>query len=131
MDSGLVPLMGSGPPFAPTLAWVHQKVTPTIHIDIVWVMELDVRKINGHESSSNYVSLIGKRCMAFKVNLVFAGFSLTLILMSFPDVRCGDILLAVNGRCTSGIPYNLLVRMLKELKGRVVLTIVSWPGSFL
>ncbi|XP_073501591.1 E3 ubiquitin-protein ligase LNX isoform X1 [Phyllobates terribilis] len=46
-------------------------------------------------------------------------------------IRCGDILLAVNGRCTSGIPYNLLVRMLKELKGRVVLTIVSWPGSFL
>ncbi|KAM3938163.1 E3 ubiquitin-protein ligase LNX isoform 2-T6 [Leptodactylus fuscus] len=46
-------------------------------------------------------------------------------------IRCGDVLLAVNGRCTSGIPYNLLVRMLKELKGRVVLTIVSWPGSFL
>ncbi|KAM4053318.1 E3 ubiquitin-protein ligase LNX isoform 2-T2 [Anomaloglossus baeobatrachus] len=46
-------------------------------------------------------------------------------------IRCGDILLAVNGRCTFGIPYNLLVRMLKELKGRVVLTIVSWPGSFL
>ncbi|XP_066429175.1 E3 ubiquitin-protein ligase LNX isoform X2 [Eleutherodactylus coqui] len=46
-------------------------------------------------------------------------------------IRCGDILLAVNGRCTSGIPYNLLVRMLKELKGRVVLSIVSWPGSFL
>ncbi|XP_073439647.1 E3 ubiquitin-protein ligase LNX isoform X2 [Dendrobates tinctorius] len=46
-------------------------------------------------------------------------------------IRCGDILLAVNGRCTSGIPYNHLVRMLKELKGRVVLTVVSWPGSFL
>ncbi|KAG8591873.1 hypothetical protein GDO81_000341 [Engystomops pustulosus] len=46
-------------------------------------------------------------------------------------IRCGDIILAVNGRSTSGIPYNLLVRMLKELKGRVVLTIVSWPGSFL
>ncbi|XP_069833725.1 E3 ubiquitin-protein ligase LNX isoform X2 [Dendropsophus ebraccatus] len=46
-------------------------------------------------------------------------------------IRCGDILLAVNGRCTSGIPYNILVRMLKELRGRVVLTIVSWPGSFL
>ncbi|XP_063776994.1 E3 ubiquitin-protein ligase LNX isoform X2 [Pseudophryne corroboree] len=46
-------------------------------------------------------------------------------------IRCGDILMAVNGRCTSVIPYSLLVRMLKELKGRVVLTIVSWPGSFL
>ncbi|XP_018085426.1 E3 ubiquitin-protein ligase LNX isoform X2 [Xenopus laevis] len=46
-------------------------------------------------------------------------------------IRCGDILLEVNGRCTSGIPYNSLVRMLKEIKGRVVLTIVSWPGSYL
>ncbi|KAM4709485.1 E3 ubiquitin-protein ligase LNX [Discoglossus pictus] len=46
-------------------------------------------------------------------------------------IRCGDMLLAVNGRCTSGIPYSCLVKMLKEIKGRVVLTIVSWPGSFL
>ncbi|XP_068134665.1 E3 ubiquitin-protein ligase LNX isoform X2 [Hyperolius riggenbachi] len=46
-------------------------------------------------------------------------------------IRCGDMLLAVNGRCTSGITYSYLVRMLKELRGRVVLTIVSWPGSFL
>ncbi|XP_040190786.1 E3 ubiquitin-protein ligase LNX isoform X3 [Rana temporaria] len=45
-------------------------------------------------------------------------------------IRCGDMLLAVNGRCTSGMTYSQLVRMLKELKGRVVLTIVSWPGSF-
>lgn len=45
-------------------------------------------------------------------------------------IRCGDMLLAVNGRCTSGLTYTQLVRMLKELKGRVVLTIVSWPGSF-
>ncbi|KAM5192767.1 E3 ubiquitin-protein ligase LNX isoform 2-T2 [Mantella aurantiaca] len=45
-------------------------------------------------------------------------------------IRCGDMLLAVNGRCTSGMTYSHLVRMLKELKGRVVLTIVSWPGSF-
>ncbi|MEE6462058.1 hypothetical protein FKM82_001474 [Ascaphus truei] len=46
-------------------------------------------------------------------------------------IRCGDILLVVNGRCTLGIPYHCLVRMLKEIKGRVALTIVSWPGSFL
>ncbi|KAM8940510.1 E3 ubiquitin-protein ligase LNX [Pelodytes ibericus] len=46
-------------------------------------------------------------------------------------IRCGDILLAVNGRCTSGISHDCLVRMLKEIKGRVLLTIVSWPGSFL
>ncbi|KAG8453674.1 hypothetical protein GDO86_000345 [Hymenochirus boettgeri] len=46
-------------------------------------------------------------------------------------IRCGDILLAVNRRCTSGMPYKSLVRMLKEIKGRVVLTIVSWPGSYI
>ncbi|CAH2300203.1 E3 ubiquitin- ligase LNX isoform X1 [Pelobates cultripes] len=46
-------------------------------------------------------------------------------------IRCGDILLAVNGRCTSGISHDCLVRMLKEIRGRVLLTIVSWPGSSL
>ncbi|KAM9329813.1 E3 ubiquitin-protein ligase LNX [Gastrophryne carolinensis] len=46
-------------------------------------------------------------------------------------IRCGDMLLAVNGRCTSVMTYSHLVRMLKELRGRVVLTIASWPGSFL
>ncbi|XP_029443480.1 E3 ubiquitin-protein ligase LNX isoform X4 [Rhinatrema bivittatum] len=46
-------------------------------------------------------------------------------------IRCGDILLAVNGKSTSGMTHYYLVKMLKELKGRVALTIVSWPGSFL
>uniref|UniRef100_A0A8C5MA80 Ligand of numb-protein X 1 n=1 Tax=Leptobrachium leishanense TaxID=445787 RepID=A0A8C5MA80_9ANUR len=47
------------------------------------------------------------------------------------SIRCGDILLAVNGRSTSGISHDCLVRMLKEIRGRVLLTIVSWPGSLL
>ncbi|XP_005517772.1 PREDICTED: E3 ubiquitin-protein ligase LNX isoform X2 [Pseudopodoces humilis] len=46
-------------------------------------------------------------------------------------IRCGDILLAVNGRNTSGMMHACLARMLKELKGKVTLTIVSWPGTFL
>uniref|UniRef100_A0A8C5KDF2 Ligand of numb-protein X 1 n=1 Tax=Jaculus jaculus TaxID=51337 RepID=A0A8C5KDF2_JACJA len=46
-------------------------------------------------------------------------------------IRCGDILLAVNGRSTSGMTHACLARMLKELKGRITLTIVSWPGTFL
>ncbi|KAM6136600.1 E3 ubiquitin-protein ligase LNX isoform 2-T2 [Phoenicopterus ruber ruber] len=46
-------------------------------------------------------------------------------------IRCGDILLAVNGRNTSGIVHACLARMLKELKGKITLTIVSWPGTFL
>ncbi|XP_003471706.2 E3 ubiquitin-protein ligase LNX isoform X1 [Cavia porcellus] len=46
-------------------------------------------------------------------------------------IRCGDILLAVNGRSTSGMMHAFLTRMLKEIKGRITLTIVSWPGTFL
>ncbi|XP_011821906.1 PREDICTED: E3 ubiquitin-protein ligase LNX isoform X2 [Mandrillus leucophaeus] len=46
-------------------------------------------------------------------------------------IRCGDILLAVNGRSTSGMTHACLARLLKELKGRITLTIVSWPGTFL
>ncbi|XP_030904768.2 E3 ubiquitin-protein ligase LNX isoform X1 [Melopsittacus undulatus] len=46
-------------------------------------------------------------------------------------IRCGDMLLAVNGRNTSGMPHACLARMLKELKGKITLTIVSWPGTFL
>ncbi|XP_076873211.1 E3 ubiquitin-protein ligase LNX isoform X1 [Brachyhypopomus gauderio] len=46
-------------------------------------------------------------------------------------IRCGDILLEVNGRSTWGMTHTALVRLLKELRGRVTLTIVSWPGSLL
>ncbi|XP_040822602.1 E3 ubiquitin-protein ligase LNX isoform X2 [Ochotona curzoniae] len=46
-------------------------------------------------------------------------------------IRCGDILLAVNGRSTSGMTHTCLARMLKELKGRITLTLASWPGTFL
>uniref|UniRef100_A0A8C5RT62 Ligand of numb-protein X 1 n=1 Tax=Laticauda laticaudata TaxID=8630 RepID=A0A8C5RT62_LATLA len=46
-------------------------------------------------------------------------------------IRCGDILLAVNSRNISGMAYASLARMLKELKGKLTLTIVSWPGTFL
>lgn len=46
-------------------------------------------------------------------------------------IRCGDILLAVNGRSTSGMTHACLARTLKELKGRITLTIASWPGTFL
>ncbi|XP_007440343.1 E3 ubiquitin-protein ligase LNX-like [Python bivittatus] len=46
-------------------------------------------------------------------------------------MRCGDILLAVNGRNISGMVHACLARMLKELKGKLTLTIVSWPGTFL
>ncbi|XP_060773376.1 E3 ubiquitin-protein ligase LNX isoform X2 [Neoarius graeffei] len=46
-------------------------------------------------------------------------------------IRCGDILLEVNGKSTWGMTHTSLVRLLKELRGRITLTIVSWPGSLL
>ncbi|XP_072295519.1 E3 ubiquitin-protein ligase LNX isoform X2 [Eucyclogobius newberryi] len=46
-------------------------------------------------------------------------------------IRCGDILLEVNGKNTWGMTHTALVRLLKELRGRITLTIVSWPGSLL
>ncbi|XP_061086317.1 E3 ubiquitin-protein ligase LNX isoform X1 [Conger conger] len=46
-------------------------------------------------------------------------------------IRCGDILLEVNGKSTWGMTHSMLVRLLKELRGRITLTVVSWPGSLL
>uniref|UniRef100_UPI0037E972DD E3 ubiquitin-protein ligase LNX isoform X3 n=1 Tax=Semicossyphus pulcher TaxID=241346 RepID=UPI0037E972DD len=46
-------------------------------------------------------------------------------------IRCGDILLEVNGKSTWGMTHTALVRLLKELRGRITLTIVSWPGSLM
>ncbi|XP_034036398.1 E3 ubiquitin-protein ligase LNX isoform X2 [Thalassophryne amazonica] len=46
-------------------------------------------------------------------------------------IRCGDILLEVNGTSTWGMTHTALVRLLKELRGKITLTIVSWPGSLL
>ncbi|XP_019752573.1 E3 ubiquitin-protein ligase LNX isoform X1 [Hippocampus comes] len=46
-------------------------------------------------------------------------------------IRCGDILLEVNGKSTWGMTHMALVRLLKELRGRITLTIVSWPGSLM
>lgn len=46
-------------------------------------------------------------------------------------IRCGDILLEVNGKSTWGMTHTALVRFLKELRGRITLTIVSWPGSLM
>lgn len=44
-------------------------------------------------------------------------------------LRCGDVILAVNGRNTSGITHSCLVKILKEIRGKVTLTVASWPGS--
>ncbi|XP_041089111.1 ligand of Numb protein X 2a isoform X3 [Polyodon spathula] len=45
--------------------------------------------------------------------------------------RCGDMIVAVNGLSTVGMSHSALVPMLKEQRNKVVLTVVSWPGSLL
>ncbi len=47
----------------------------------------------------------------------------------FFPISCGDILLEVNGTSTWGMTHTALVRLLKELRGRITLTIVSWPEA--
>lgn len=43
--------------------------------------------------------------------------------------RGGDILLAANGYSMENVTHNHAVAMLKSIKGRVTLKIVSWPGT--
>ncbi|XP_028826477.1 ligand of Numb protein X 2a isoform X2 [Denticeps clupeoides] len=44
-------------------------------------------------------------------------------------LKCGDMIIAVNGLPTAGMSHSALVPMLKEQRSRVALTVVSWPGS--
>ncbi|CAL8402421.1 ligand of Numb protein X 2a isoform X1 [Gadus morhua] len=44
-------------------------------------------------------------------------------------LKCGDMIVAVNGLSTAGMSHSALVPMLKEQRSRVALTVVSWPGS--
>ncbi|XP_020832926.1 ligand of Numb protein X 2-like isoform X2 [Phascolarctos cinereus] len=44
-------------------------------------------------------------------------------------LKCGDEIVAVNGTPAAGMSNAQLIPMLKELRNRVALTVVSWPGS--
>ncbi|KPP62809.1 ligand of Numb protein X 2-like [Scleropages formosus] len=44
-------------------------------------------------------------------------------------LKCGDMIVSVNGLSTEGMSHSVLVPMLKEQRSRVALTVVSWPGS--
>ncbi|KAL4660161.1 ligand of Numb protein X 2 isoform X1 [Arapaima gigas] len=44
-------------------------------------------------------------------------------------LKCGDMIVSVNGVPTEGMSHSVLVPMLKEQRNRVALTVVSWPGS--
>nr|XP_033803825.1 ligand of Numb protein X 2 isoform X2 [Geotrypetes seraphini] len=44
-------------------------------------------------------------------------------------LKCGDMIIAVNGLSTVGMSHSALVPMLKEQRSKVTLTVISWPGS--
>ncbi|XP_051543336.1 ligand of Numb protein X 2-like isoform X3 [Myxocyprinus asiaticus] len=46
-------------------------------------------------------------------------------------LKCGDMIVTVNGLSTAGMSHSALVPMLKEQRSRVALTVVSWPGSLI
>ncbi|XP_005993012.1 ligand of Numb protein X 2a [Latimeria chalumnae] len=46
-------------------------------------------------------------------------------------LKCGDMIVAVNGLSTVGMSHSALVPMLKEQRNKVTLTVVSWPGSLI
>ncbi|XP_003477453.2 ligand of Numb protein X 2 [Cavia porcellus] len=44
-------------------------------------------------------------------------------------LKCGDMIVAVNGLSTAGMSHSALVPMLKEQRNKVTLTVICWPGS--
>lgn len=44
-------------------------------------------------------------------------------------LKCGDMIVAVNGLSTIGMSHSALVPMLKEQRNKVTLTVICWPGS--
>ncbi|KAM4796817.1 ligand of Numb protein X 2 [Rhinophrynus dorsalis] len=44
-------------------------------------------------------------------------------------LKCGDMIVAVNGLATVGMSHSALVPMLKEQRSKVTLSVISWPGS--
>ncbi|XP_078246134.1 ligand of Numb protein X 2 isoform X2 [Pogona vitticeps] len=44
-------------------------------------------------------------------------------------LKCGDMIVAVNGLSTVGMSHSALVPMLKEQRSKVTLTVICWPGS--
>lgn len=44
-------------------------------------------------------------------------------------LKCGDMIMAVNGLSTVGMSHSALVPMLKEQRNKVTLTVICWPGS--
>ncbi|TSK98436.1 Ligand of Numb protein X 2 [Bagarius yarrelli] len=70
----------------------------------------------------------------YEDNHVNQAFFIKTIVLGTPAyydgrLKCGDMIVAVNGLPTAGMSHSALVPMLKEQRSRVALTVVSWPGS--
>ncbi|NXY80825.1 LNX2 protein, partial [Alcedo cyanopectus] len=46
-------------------------------------------------------------------------------------LKCGDMIVAVNGLSTVGMSHSALIPMLKEQRNKVTLTVICWPGSLI
>ncbi|XP_069747611.1 ligand of Numb protein X 2a isoform X4 [Narcine bancroftii] len=46
-------------------------------------------------------------------------------------LKCGDMIVAVNGLSTASMSHSALVPMLKEQRNKVTLTVITWPGSLI
>lgn len=119
----------------------NDNMTPSSNWSPTWVMWLGLTRY-----FRNYKDIVLRRNTAGSLGFCIVGgyeenngnkpFFIKSIVEGMPAyndgrIRCGDILLAVNGRSTSGMTPACLTRMLKDLKGRITLTILSWPGTFL
>ncbi|GCB70281.1 hypothetical protein scyTo_0008538 [Scyliorhinus torazame] len=96
---------------------------------LYWCKDIGLRR---NTSGSLGFSIVG----GYEENYGSQPFFIKSIVYGLPAyndgrLRCGDMILAVNGRSTSGISHPCLVKMLKEARGKVMLTVASWPGSHL
>ncbi|XP_059380667.1 ligand of Numb protein X 2a isoform X1 [Carassius carassius] len=83
----------------------------------------------GHPGSWGF-SIVG----GYEENHSNQAFFIKTIVLGTPAyydgrLKCGDMIVAVNGLSTAGMSHSALVPMLKEQRSRVALTVVSWPGS--
>ncbi|XP_043929207.1 ligand of Numb protein X 2 [Protopterus annectens] len=72
----------------------------------------------------------------YEENHTYQPFFIKTVVLGTPAhsdgrLKCGDMILAVNGVSTFGMSHSALVPMLKEQRSKVILSVVSWPGSLI
>lgn len=43
--------------------------------------------------------------------------------------RCGDQILSVNGKSLQNVSHHDAVQILKEVRNKATMSVISWPGS--